>query len=138
MRPKAPAYKRKPRRLICEGHLNAIRQLPCILSGRPAESAHISYGDLKHDKPHNAMGIKADDFYTVPLAPELHRLATGSQHDCGEREWWEQFGIDPVEVALRLWDRSPCIEIMNEIINGIVLTPEAHNRVIEILSGDKS
>ncbi len=137
MRPKAPKHKRKPRRLICKGHLNAIRQLPCVLSGRPAEAAHVNFGDINREK-FNRLGVKADDCWTVSLAPELHRLATGCQHDCNEELWWRQFGVNPLEVAESLWDHSPNIEVMTEIVNGITLTPDARARVLEILRGKKS
>ena len=114
-----------------------IRQLPCILSGRPAEAAHISYGDRRYDKPANAMGIKADDRFCVPLAPELHRLATGSQHNHGEEEWWRQFGIDPIEIALALYAVGRNHEAQLRVVERVVLTPEARERVAEILRGDK-
>jgi hypothetical protein len=138
MRPKAPKHRKNKRRLIDEGHLRMIRQLPCILSGLPAEAAHISYGDLEHDKPHNAMGIRADDKYVLPLAPELHRLAAGSQHNHNEREWWEQFGIDPVQIALRLWRVGRNHEAQMRIVNEIELSAEARARVEAILRGEKT
>ena len=137
MRPKAPAKRKNHRRIKDEGHLRMIRQLPCILSGRPAEAAHISYGDLQHEKPANAMGLKADDRYVLPLAPELHRLAPGAQHNSGEREWWEQFGIDPVEVALRLWKVGRNLEAMMSIVNSVQLSAAARIRVEQILKGEK-
>lgn len=137
MRPK-PKKRKNHRRIISEGHLNMIRQMPCILSGRPAEAAHISYGDLDHGKPHNAMGIKADDKYVVPLCPELHRLCDGSQHDCSEREWWEQFDIDPIEIATKLWNIGRNYQAMLHIVNSVELSPEARQRVKEILEGGAS
>lgn len=136
MRPKAPKHRKTKRRLIDEGHLRMVRQLPCILSGRPAEAAHISYGDLDHEKPHNAMGIKADDKYVVPLCPELHRLASGAQHNHGEREWWEQFGVDPVRIALDLWGVGRNHEAQFRIVQRVELTAEARARVEAILRGE--
>ena len=137
MRPKAPKKARNRRRIVNEGHLKMIRQLPCILSGREAEAAHISYGDLDHEKPHNAMGIKADDCYVIPLCPELHRLANGSQHDCGEREWWWQFGIDPIEVAARLWNCGRNHNAMIDVVNSVQLSSDARSRVLAILKGNR-
>ncbi|MCP4410205.1 MAG: hypothetical protein GY807_21170 [Gammaproteobacteria bacterium] len=52
--------------------------------------------------------------------------------------WWKQLGVNPLEVAESLWDRSPNLEVMTEIVNGITLTPDARARVLEILKGDKS
>ena len=137
MRPKVPPKSKNKRRIISAAHLNMIRQLPCILSGRPAEVAHISYGDLNHEKPANAMGIKADDVFTVPLAPELHRMLPGSQHNHNEREWWEQFEVDPVPIAMRLWRCGRNYEAMMNVIDIIELTPAAQFRVLEILEGKK-
>jgi len=139
MRPKAPKKRKNHRRIISEPHLRMIRQLPCLLSGRPAEAAHISYGDLEHGKPPNAMGIKADDKYAVPLCPELHRLSNGSQHDCGEREWWEQFDIDPVAVAVRLWNCGRNYDALMSIVDQTFnnLSHDAQARVLAILKGDK-
>ena len=136
MRPKAPKHRKTKRRLIDEGHLNMIRRLPCILSGRSAEAAHISYGDLSHDKPSNAMGIKADDKFVVPLAPELHRLANGSQHNHGERDWWQQFGIDPVQIAIDLWSVGRNHEAQLRIVQRVELTAAARDRVAAILRGE--
>ena len=137
MRPKAPKHRKTPRRIINEGHLRMIRQLPCILSGRPAEAAHISYGDRDHAKPANAMGIKADDCYVVPLAPELHRLATGAQHNSNEREWWEQFGIDPVPIALELWRCGRNHEAQLRIVERVQLSIDARIKVERILKGER-
>lgn len=136
MRPKAPPRGRKNhRRTINEGHLRMIRQLPCILSGRPAEAAHISYGDQDHAKAHNAMGIRASDCYVVPLCPELHRLYTGSQHhsSTGEREWWQQFGVNPVDVSLRLWRCGRNLECQRNVIHSVRLDAQARDRVRSIL-----
>lgn len=87
-------------------HLNLIRQLPCILSGRPAEVAHVSFSDLTRDKPHRGKGQRAGDKWTVPLCPELHRLNTGCQHSMNEFKWWDQFSVDPLTVAAELWEVS--------------------------------
>ena len=76
MRPKVP---KKRRRVTGKSsvHLDMIRQLPCILSGRPAEAAHIRYADAKHNKTETGAGRKPDDCWTVPLAPEK-RAVTGT------------------------------------------------------------
>ena len=138
MRPKVPPKAKNKRRIISASHLNMVRQLPCVLSGRPAEVAHISYGDLNHEnKPHNAMGIKADDVFCVPLCPSLHRLHPGSQHNHNEKLWWQQFGVDPVAIALRLWKCGRNYDAMVSIVESVELTPAAQTRVLEILEGKK-
>lgn len=138
MRPKAPKKgKKNHRRLVSEGHLRMIRQLPCLLTGKEAEAAHISYGSLAHGKPGNAMGIKASDCYVVPLCPELHRLLDGCQHDTGEEEWWQQFDVDPIAIAQRLFAVGRNYEAMLHIVNSVEVSQAAQARILEILKGEK-
>lgn len=98
-----PGKRRKSRPGKSEVYLKQIRELPCVLTGTLAEAAHISYGDPARNKPGPSLSKKADDRWAIPLCPELHRLADGCQHDCNEREWWEQWGIDPLVLAEELW-----------------------------------
>ena len=137
MRPKAPKKRKNHRRIISEPHLRMIRQLPCLLSGREAEACHISYGSQTHSKPHNAMALKPDDQYVVPMCPELHRMLPGSQHNHNEEQWWQQFTLDPIAIALRLWAVGRNYEAMISIVNEIELTPDAQARVLAILQGEK-
>lgn len=123
IKPKVPKHKRMKPSRKAPGHLDDIRQLPCLLSGRPAEAAHIRYGDPKHGKPATGIGQKPHDKWTVPLCPELHRLLDGCQHDANERGWWKMFGVDPIEVALKLYGK-PRIE-MERIV--LAHRPYAHS-----------
>ena len=94
---------RKPRQKD-EAYLRLIRQLPCLVSGRPApsEAAHIRFAAPLYGKRETGAGEKPDDRWTVPLSAEMHRLGNLAQHNSGERGWWEQARIDPVLVALEL------------------------------------
>jgi hypothetical protein len=47
------------------------------------------------------MGVKPSDRYSVPLCTACH----AHQHD-GELSFWAALGIDPLNVALRLWTVS--------------------------------
>ncbi len=87
-------------------HINMIRQLPCVLTGRPAEAAHVSYPDLSRGKLPRGKAQRADDKWAVPLCPELHRLNVGCQHDSNEMDWWSQFGVDPLQLAEELFKAS--------------------------------
>ena len=90
-------------RIKDEAHLAFIRKLPSILSGLyGCEAAHIRYGDPKHRKPKTAKGRKPDDCYAVPLTPDEHR----EQHSMSERDFWSRRGIDPIQIALDLYDVS--------------------------------
>lgn len=137
MKPKAPKHRRTRPSRKAPGHLDDIRQLPCILSGRPAEAAHIRYADQKWGKPITGMGQKPADKWTVPLCPELHRLLKGCQHDENERKWWEQFGIDPLYVASMLYGKPRLT--MEKIV--IMMRPlpysPAGQKVAAILKGAK-
>lgn len=135
MRPKAPKHKRKPNGKS-PTHLDLIRRLPCILSGKPAEAAHIRYADAAHGKEVTGMGRKPDDKWCLPLAPELHRMLKGCQHDSAERDWWAQFGIDPLAVCKLLWDRS-YIQMQNTITMKTPWNPEIKAKVAAILRGAK-
>jgi hypothetical protein len=117
-------------------HLDMIRRLPCLLSGRPAEAAHIRYPDSRHGKQETGIGRKPDDKWTVPLCPELHRLLAGSQHNGSERKWWEQFKIDPLAVAIELYGK-PLIHMERVIIRHQPWSPAIKARVLEILRGEK-
>ena len=103
---KYPAHKKIKPSGKSPSHLDLIRQLPCLLSGRPAEAAHIRYADAARGKIDTGAARKPDDKWVVPLAPELHRLNKGCQHGSNEREWWAQFGIDPLQVVEELWGKS--------------------------------
>lgn len=136
-----PAHpKPKPRRKShpgkLPGHCDLIRQLPCILSGRPAECCHIRYADASHGKAETGAGRKPDDMWTLPLCPELHRMLKGCQHDSNEREWWAQFKIDPLAVAKRLQGKTR-LQMENVIILCRPWAPEIKAKVAAILKGQK-
>lgn len=81
------------------GHLAFIRTLPCLTcraQQTPTEAAHIRYAD-----PTSGMGRKSHDDLVVPLCGDCHR-GPGGQHSKGERDFWEERGIDPVRIAAAL------------------------------------
>lgn len=52
------------------------------------------------------MGRKPHDFFVTPLCAYHHRIGIASQHARGEREFWEFTGLNPFEIAERLWIAS--------------------------------
>ena len=135
-RPKVPKHKRVKPSGKSPTHLDLIRQLPCLLSGRPAEAAHIRYADAAHGKGISGMGRKPEDKWTVPLCPELHRLLKGCQHDSDEVGWWAQFRIDPLAVAKELHGKN--LVMMRRVIDfRSPSRPEIKARVAAILKGAK-
>lgn len=105
-------------RIQAPKHLIFIRALPCLATGSAIriEAAHIRYGDPAHDKPGTPMGRKPDDCYVVPLCAEAHREGPNAQHNRNEREWWAELRIDPIAVALALYQITGDIDAGNEII----------------------
>jgi hypothetical protein len=50
-----------------------------------------------------ALGRKVSDEFVAPLCRTHHREV----HRVGdERAWWKQAGVDPLEVARRLWTQT--------------------------------
>ena len=137
MRPKVAKHKRKPRPWKAPTHCDMIRSLPCLLTGGPAECVHIRFADADHGKEVTGMQ-RRDDRYVLPLAPALHRLNNGCQHDSAEREWWRQFGIDPLAVAKLLWEHRDGRQKMERIVSHFLpVKPEIKARIAAILKGAK-
>lgn len=120
-------------------HLDLIRQLPCLLSGGPAEAAHLRFADAAHGKTETGAGRKPDDMYCLPLAPALHRLNKGCQHDCGdERAWWASMGVpDPVAVAKQLWGKTR-LQMERVIVMNTPWDAATKAKILTILKGTKS
>jgi hypothetical protein len=88
----------EPRRYRNKEHLRLVAKQACLVCGR------------KHSDPHHlsfvqprALGRKVSDEFVVPLCRihhrEVHRVSD-------EPAWWKRLGIEPVEVARKLWDRT--------------------------------
>lgn len=104
--------KRRPREEHGK-HLAFIRELPCLITGlHPVEAAHISYASPTYGKRERGKGEKADDKWTVPLTPDMHR----EQHGGNEITFWRKHGIDPLQVALALYNCTGDHEMARIII----------------------
>jgi hypothetical protein len=97
--------QRRPR-VTAAKHLDWIRTLPCVLTLRSAEAAHIRFADPRFAKRSTGIAERPDDKWAVPLSPEMHRLHNDSQHNRNEREFWRSHGIDPCLLAAALWINS--------------------------------
>ncbi len=83
-----------------------IAQLSCAICGRkPVEVAHVRYSDARYLKENPGMQQKPDDFWTLPLCPEHHRLGTNAQHNRVEQHWWRMWKIEPLTLCLILRHR---------------------------------
>lgn len=95
--------KQKRPRVNADGHLKWVRTLPCLVTGQHGvEAAHIRFADPRYRKPAVGMAEKPDDKWVVPLSPAEHRR----QHSMNEQAYWAEVGIDPVFVAMLLWNNT--------------------------------
>jgi hypothetical protein len=97
---KAPGRRvaAKAIRLRDKEHCKFVTAQPCVVCGRmPSEAHHLRFAQPR------ALGRKVSDEYTVPVCRlhhrELHRYGD-------EASWWAAVSIDPLPVALDLWQRS--------------------------------
>ncbi|MGP0091067.1 MAG: ERF family protein [Xanthobacteraceae bacterium] len=79
-------------------HLKFVSRQACLVCGRaPSDPHHLRFTQAR------ALGRRVSDEFTVPVCRihhrELHRHAD-------EAAWWDQVKIDPLPVALRLWQHS--------------------------------
>ncbi len=101
------------KRIIDDAHISFIKQLPSLVSGEEGcEACHVRYGDPRHRKPKTGKGRRPDDAWTVPMTPAEHRM----QHSMNEPAYWAAIGIDPLEVAARLYAVSGDLEAGRTII----------------------
>lgn len=120
----APTKGKKRPREHDKGHLEFIRELPCVVSGvRPVEAAHIRMGDPAYGKRETGMAEKPDDRWTVPLASGKHK----EQHSGSEAAFWAKHKIDPCRVALALYavsgDHDQAAIILRNAVTRSVLWP---------------
>jgi hypothetical protein len=88
----------EPRRHRDREHLRWIKKQPCLICGRKPSDAH----HLRFTQP-RALGRKVSDEFAVPLCRVHHRSVHGAN---AEPSWWGAFGIDPAEIAQRLWNQT--------------------------------
>jgi hypothetical protein len=99
-------------------HLDFIRTLPCLITGKKAEAAHVSFTLKVAGKADKGVGKKADDVYVLPLSHTMHM----QQHDHpkGEVGFWAARGLDRKDVVilcLRLWLASGDMQQALRVIN---------------------
>jgi ERF superfamily len=84
-----------PRRYRNREHLRYVAKQPCLICGRrPSDPHHLRYLQPR------ALGRRASDEFAVPLC-RVHHRAVHRARD--ERAWWRVAGIDPDQVARKLW-----------------------------------
>jgi ERF superfamily len=85
-------------RLRDRKHQKFVTRQPCLVCGRvPSDSHHLTFTQPR------ALGHRVSDEFTVPVCRIHHR----ELHRSGdEAAWWQKLNIDPLPVALRLWQHS--------------------------------
>ncbi|MBU2233149.1 MAG: DUF968 domain-containing protein [Alphaproteobacteria bacterium] len=97
-----PGGKANRGRVKDNGFLAFLRRQPCVCGcGRPAPSdpAHIRMASPERGKSSTGMQVKPSDQYAVPL----NRLCHERQHSGAEARFWSERGLDPFEIADRLY-----------------------------------
>jgi hypothetical protein len=88
----------EPKRLRDKAHLKYVASQPCLICGRqPADPHHLRFAQPR------AIGMKVSDEFTVPLCRSHHRNLHQSSN---EPRWWENFRIEPLPIARKLWEES--------------------------------
>jgi hypothetical protein len=90
----------RPDVAILTKHQAFIRALACIACGKPAPSECADIG------MHDGMGLPPRDRYLVPLcgpATIWQDCCHSRKHYLGATRFWAALGIDPRDLASRLW-----------------------------------
>jgi hypothetical protein len=85
-------------RLRDKEHRKFVSRQPCLVCGRAPSDPH----HLRFVQP-CALGRRVSDEFTVPLC-RVHHRELHRQGD--EGAWWGKLSIDPVPVALKLWQHT--------------------------------
>jgi hypothetical protein len=85
-------------RLRDKDHRSFVLRQPCLVCGRaPSDPHHLTFTQPR------ALGHRVSDEFIVPVCRIHHR----ELHRSGdEAAWWQKLNIDPLPVALRLWQHT--------------------------------
>ena len=88
----------KPVRLRDKDHRKFVLRQPCLVCGRvPSDPHHLTFTQPR------ALGRRVSDEFVVPICRTHHRELHRSGN---EAAWWRSLNIDPIPVALRLWQQT--------------------------------
>ena len=84
-------------RLRDKDHRKFVLRQACLVCGRvPSDPHHLTFTQPR------ALGRRVSDEFIVPVCRVHHR----ELHRSGDEvAWWRKLNIDPLPVALRLWQR---------------------------------
>ena len=85
-------------RLRDKRHRKFVLRQPCLVCGRlPSDPHHLTFTQPR------ALGRRVSDEFLVPVCRLHHRELHRSGDELG---WWRRLNVDPVPIALRLWQQS--------------------------------
>src|SRR5207237_8294468 len=85
-------------RLRDKDHRRFVLRQACLVCGRvPSDPHHLTFTQPR------ALGRRVSDEFIVPVCRIHHRELHRSSN---EAEWWRKLNIDPLPVALRLWQHT--------------------------------
>jgi hypothetical protein len=88
----------KPVRLRDKDHQRFVLRQACLVCGRvPSDPHHLTFTQPR------ALGRRVSDEFIVPVCRTHHRELHRSGN---EAAWWQRLNIDPIPVALRLWQQT--------------------------------
>jgi ERF superfamily len=98
-------------RLRDKDHRRFVLRQACLICGRvPSDPHHLTFTQPR------ALGRRASDEFIVPVCRLHHR----ELHRSGdEAAWWRRLNIDPLPIALRLWQQTRSDEELTSIAQRI-------------------
>jgi hypothetical protein len=88
----------KPVRLRDKDHRRFVLRQACLVCGRvPSDPHHLTFTQPR------ALGRRVSDEFIVPVCRVHHRELHRSGN---EAAWWRKLNIDPIPIALRLWQQT--------------------------------
>ena len=85
-------------RLRDKDHRRYVLRQACLVCGRvPSDPHHLTFTQPR------ALGRRVSDEFIVPVCRIHHRELHRSGN---EAAWWRKFNIDPIPIALRLWEQT--------------------------------
>jgi hypothetical protein len=98
-------------------HRKFVTRQPCLVCGRvPSDPHHLTFTQPR------ALGHRVSDEFTVPVCRIHHRELHRSGN---EAAWWQKLNIDPLPVALRLWQNTRADGDFAPISAGVMQAPAA-------------
>ena len=122
----------KTQRLRDKGHRKFVMRQACLVCGRvPSDPHHLAFTQPR------ALGRTVSDEFLVPICRLHHR----ELHRSGDEvAWWQKLNIDPVPIALKLWQQTQAgpglAEITGDVTQGApakIPDTSAQDRAVSLL-----